>query len=805
MYAILQIVRHGVRAVQRAPGFVTLVVLILAVSIGATTAAVNTAVGVLLTPLPVHDDSRLVLITKALPAGQPLIPFSTAELRAWEAASQTLDAVAGVQYDGAWPWPAESGSLTFTVTGTTVSADFFEVLGARPSAGRLLRRQDGMAGAEEVAVIGHDLWRGRLAGNRDVIGRHLRLNGRPVRIVGVAPPGFAFPHGADVWQPLRTTPEALNEGWFSLVARLTPETTAAQVNDETAALLERFRSIAAAGRGLEPRTAVVPLRQALIGDSRLVVVLFVAAAVLLFVVGCGNVANLLLVRGTARHREIAVRLALGATRGRLATRLLAEAASLAAAGAALGMLIGFWLQRALALSAPAGLYGLGEAAYGGRVVWLAAACATAGAVMTGIGPALWTARARPADGLRSDPGTGSGSTRGQMGRQTLVGLQLAFALVVTIGAALLLRSLHELQSADLGFVPERLTVVEVPLVTPAYQNRDRRLQFFEELASGMEARPEVAAATPVLLRPFTGTDGWDATFSLEGQGREEASANPGLHLEAVLPNYFSTMDISILGGRAFLDSDREDSEPVVILSRSLARYGWAGSSALGHRIKFGPPDRTAPWMTVVGIVGDVRYRDLDAPPWAIYLPLRQVPFPPRFLIVRASVDAAPVRAMTERIVREIDAAEPVPDAMPVSRLLEGELAGPRFQMLALGVFSVAIVLLAAIGVFGVLSAFVAQRTRELGVRVALGARRRDLRRLVLGKVGWPTLLGLIAGTGAAAITMPLVRPLLFQIGVLDWRAFASSAIVLALVTLVASVVPLRRAGRVDPVALLRGD
>jgi predicted permease len=390
-----------------------------------------------------------------------------------------------------------------------------------------------------------------------------------------------------------------------------------------------------------------------------------------------------------------------------------------------------------------------------------------------------------------------------MGRRVLVALQLALALLVSVAAALLVRSLLHLHRADLGFSPESLTVVQVPLVGPEYRDPERRRQFFNELAARMEALPGIDAATAVLLRPFTGKEGWDATFTADGQAPQEASANPGIHLEAVLPNYFSTMGIQIRRGRSFGDSDGEHGLRVAIITESLARRAWPGSDALGKRLKFGNHDSSAPSMTVVGIVGDLRYRDLDAPPPALYVPMRQWSFPARFLIVRAGVTDAPVLFTTRRVVRDLDSDEPVVEAAPLAELLEGEFAAPRFHVFALGLFALLAVLLAGIAIFGVLAAFVAQRSRELGVRIALGATPSDLQRLVLSQMAWPAAIGLTLGTAAALATTRVLEPLLFDVSAVDARALAAAWLTLGVAALVASLIPLRRAGRVDPVTLLR--
>jgi predicted permease len=679
------------------------------------------------------------------------------------------------------------------------------VLGAQPALGKLLHVDDARAGSEAVVVIGYGLWRRQFRGDPAVVGQRLRLYGQQVTIVGVAPPGFAFPDGAEVWRPLRATAAQVNRGAFSLVARLRPEATFAQAAQESSILLERLRSIAPVGAQRDLHAVAVPLKEAIVGDVRPVIRLFVAAAVLLFLVGSINVTNLLLVRGTARGREMAVRTALGATRARLVGQLVAEGASLAVTGGVLGAFVAYWLQRILIATAPVGLPRLDQVGFNARTIALAAAGSMLAAAVAGVAPAFITVRHALVERLRGNWTDGARVRGRQVGRQILIASQLAFALLVTVAAALLVRSLLQLQAVDLGFSSDRLTVVSVPLVGPAYEGIERRRQFFDELVSRMEAMPGISAATPVLMGPFTGIDGWDATFLVDGQGREEASANPGLHMETVLPNYFRTMGIRIQRGREFTDGDREGAQPVVIVSESLARRAWPRSAALGKRLKRGTVESSDPWMTVIGIVGDLHYRDLKASPPAIYLPLRQTPFPPRALIVRANVQDAPVLSMATQIVKGIDPGEPVTEASSIAALLAVELAGPRFHMFALGLFAFVVVLLAGVGVFGVMAAFVAQRSRELGVRMALGAKPTDLRRLVLSKVSWPAMVGLTAGSCMVlAATRPL-RPLLFQVSVIDAEAFAAGWLILALAALLASLIPLRRAGRVDPVHLLRAE
>jgi len=355
MTSLQQGFRSALRLTRRNPGYVGLIVAILGLGIGATTAALSVASSVLFSPLPVADESRLVLITKTLSGGSTLMPFSYAEIAAWRDASRTLESVAGVQYDGAWPWPAQFRDHALTVTGATVTGDFFATLGAQPVFGRLLTAEDAKVGADDVAVLGYGLWRRQFGGDPTIIGQRMRLNGHAATIVGVAPSGFAFPKGAEVWQPLIAAPEVLQEGWFTLLGRLKATATLAQASDEASALLTQLRSAAPLHSPQNARTRVVSLKDAVVGDVRPVMALFVAAAVLLFLVGCINVAILLLVRGTERAREISVCAALGATPAALIGQLVVETTLWVVAGGGLGTFAAYWLERSLIAGAPAGM------------------------------------------------------------------------------------------------------------------------------------------------------------------------------------------------------------------------------------------------------------------------------------------------------------------------------------------------------------------------------------------------------------------------------------------------------------------
>jgi putative ABC transport system permease protein len=800
---VLREFRFALRGLVKARSVTWLAIVILGVGIGSTAAALNVALGVLATPLPVRDDSRLLILSKHLPGSTTKVPYSTAEIAAWRQATQTLQNAAGFQYDGAWPYPAQIDGRDSVVAGALISGEFFDVLGVMPAMGRLVRPDDARAGSEPVCVIGHGLWQREFGGDRAAVGRRLRLYGQPVTIIGVAPPGFAFPQGVDVWRPLRITPTLLNAGAFGLVGRLKPDASVAQVSREAEVLLQRLRDVMPPGVQRDVQVSAVPLRDAVVAQARPVLLLFVAAAILVFVVGCINVTMLLMARGSARGHEMAVRSALGATQWLLVRQLAVEGACLAAAAGVVGTVVAFWLQRTLVLLAPDTLPRLEQVGFDARAVSLIGLVSLISIFPAGVAPSLFPAYGGVALRLR-----GAATERGQARpviSQLLVGTQLAFALLVTMSAGLLVESLAQLQAVKLGFSADGLTGVSVPLVGAQYGDIEHRRRFFDELVTRVEALPNIVAATPVLLEPFTGVNGWDSSITAEGQNTEEAAANPGLHMETAFPNYFTTMKIPLRQGRPFTDADREGALPVVIVSDSLAHRLWPGEMVIGKRIKRGPPTGPEPWLTIVGLVGDLHYRDLMAPPPAIYLPLRQTWFPPRVLMVRTTDPNVPVLELVSRIVKSIDADEPIPKAFPLSSLLAHELSGPRFFMLGLALFAAVVLVMAGVGVFGVLATFVGQQSRELGIRAALGATKHDLRRIVLFTLSWPALVGLVLGSVLAPVAGRLVGPLLFNVSTAAPSALVAGWIVLGLTTLLAALVPLRRAVRVDPVTLLRSE
>ena len=807
---MLQDLKFALRTLRKAPGFTCVAVLTLALGIGATTAMFSVTNGVLLKPLPIEEQQRLVLFYKEAPRDNSLRPFAVTDLTPLRERSRVFAGVAGVQYDGAFPYVVQAGDRALSVMMSMVSGEFFRVLGVRPAAGRLIEPADAAAGAEPVVMISYGLWQREFGGDPRAVGRVIRLGQDPRTIVGVAPRGFVYPKGAEGWVPLQVTRDMISNRFapFSIIGRLKRAATLEQAQAEATAFVRERETAYPPGEILLGQRAVVePFRDAVIGNLRDSVLILSAAVGLVLVIAGVNVASLLMIRGVARERELAVRTALGAGSSRIARQLLVETGVLAAAGGALGIGLAYGAVRGLVAVAPAELPRLAEVRVDAVVLVFAVAVSMAATLLFGLAPAVWTARAPMHPTLRGGAQGGRESRRTRFIKQALVVSQVALALVVVAGAGLLTSSLIRLQHVDLGLDATHLTLVKVRVPRPKYAAVSRWLTFFDQLVERLEALPGVAA-TPVVLAPFTGAGGWDATVTAEGQGQAAAVENPTLNLEPIAPNYFQTMGIPVRRGRAFTDQDRAGSPPMAIVGEATARRLWPGRDAVGKRLTFGLPDRHEPWLTVVGVVGDTRYRELAVAPASIYIPFRQTDSPgqqPTYLAVRSSAAAGAVIGAVHAAAQELDPMVLVADAHPFTRLLAAPLARPRFDTLLLSGFSVIALLLAAVGLYGTLAAFVAQRTHEIGVRLAIGAQAGDVRRLVLGQGMALACWGVVLGVLTALATAHVLTGVLYDVSPTDPATLAAVTALLLGVALIACYLPARRAMKVDPMMALRAE
>jgi putative ABC transport system permease protein len=800
--------RVGARRLVRAPVFTVPVVLTLTVGIAGTTAMFALISGVLLRPLSFRDQGRLVVAwTESPVAGDSHWPLQTTDIDVIRDETRTLESVAGISYYGVFSL-AEANEERAGLIGTTgVTGDFFRVVDLEPILGRVLDPSDEGPGTENVLVITRALWRARFGASPEVIGRRLILNGQPFTIVGVVPHALEYPPGVEAWTTPRAVASTLSKEAFrdgvqrqvDLIARLREAVTIEQARSELQALASRLEKDAPreAPRGFQ--AVVHPLESVVVGDVRRPMIILFAAVVLVLLIAAANVANLLLLRGLARRTEMALRTALGATPGGLARQLIAESLLLALVGGACGLVVAAWVLRAVLALLPEGFPRIDAVHLDAVVVVFALSTTLLTVVLASIPSILRSRRVDLVTHLGSGRRVGEGLHHG---RRVLVALQIALAVVVVTTAGLLTRSLLRLQALELGVDADRLAVVHLVL-PPAYEDAERHLQFLKEVTDRLEAAPGIERVTPVNTPPFA-EYGWDLpAFTAEGQSPERAQANPSLNLEAVHPGYFATLGVGLVRGRAFEATDRGDSPRVAIVSEDVAARTWPGEDPIGKRLKLGAPDSNEEWRTVVGVVRPTRYRELAAPPPTLYLPAEQFIVAAPFLVLRTSSPLALVAAAAREGVRAADPAVQVSSVAPFAQRLAGRLARPRFRAFLIGFFGLAALLLSAIGLYAVMGAQVRERYPELGIRVALGARRSDLRRLVLGEGLRLAGVGAVLGLGAAVAVARLLRGLLFDVRPLDPLSLLGATVLLVGVSALASYLPARRATEVDPGSLLR--
>jgi putative ABC transport system permease protein len=809
---MLENLRHDIRAawrgLSRAKAFSAAAILTLGLGIAGTTVMFTLIQGVLLRPLPVRDQGRLVIAWKELRAsGFAHYPFGDAEIEAVGDASQLLEIVAGVDANGVGREVISEDGVSAYLRTALVTGRFFEVLGVDPVIGRALNRNDDVDGAENVLVIGHGLWQRRYGGSRDVVGRRVTLGDRRFTVVGVMPPDLDYPTGVEAW---RTTHSVPTTGPFGdaarrevdLVARLRPQVTIEQAVDEISALTSRLEAVAASGapRGFIP--VVRTFEDAVIGNVRPAMFALMAAVALVLLIASANVANLLLMRSEERRAELAVREALGASRGRIVLQLLAESVMLTLAAAAVGFAVTWWSLQGLLTRLPDGLPRVEAVRLDVAIVLFTVAVALLTS-LSGLVPALWLARADLVSQLRSG-GRGVTGSSARQGRRALVVAQVALAVTIVAAAGLLTRSVFHMQAVDTGIAADQLVFVELSMPQTRYEERARHAEFLDRVMSELEAVPIVAAATPVNAMPFSGDAGWDVPrFTAEGQTAERTAQNPSLNLESVHPAYFATFEIGLVSGRAFTDADRDGSLAVAIVSEDVAARTWPGENPIGKRLKMGGPDSRDEWRTVVGVASSTRYRELTRSRATLYLPAAQFLETAQVLVLRTTAPLDLVTSVARDRVKAVDGDVHVMRVAPFTRMLDRPLARPRFNAFLLNIFGVTALLLSSIGLYAVMGAYVRQRDREIALRIALGASAATVRRFVLREALWLSGLGAVIGLAVAAGATRLLRAMLYEIDALDPPTLVGAALLMVAASALASSIPVRRATRVDAVAMLR--
>ena len=800
MDRLLHDARLAFRFLRRSPGFALTAIATLAVGIGLAMAVFTVAEALLLRRLPVRDQERVVVLAGESPDGRVSnYPISLEHAREFERRTQALERVATVSYYGAITRPLREGDRVSTLSQSLVSGRFFDVLGTGPLIGRGIAIEDDRDGAAPVAVLSYAAWQRRFGGDAGIIGRSLRMHddGVSYTIVGVMPEGLDYPRGTDFWSAVAPSPIPKD---MLVVGRLRSGSTLSQAREELTAFFARADA-PASQRGFRGTGATFP--RLVIGDTRPALLTFGAAAALLLVLTGINVANLLLVRGVTRVREIAVRSAIGASRRRIVAQLLSENALLALAGGAAGGAVAVAAVRLFVLLAPPGTPRVGEITVNGAVLAGTIGIVVVAMLLFALVPAFVTSRVSLQDMLRSE-GRHSRGRLSRLASEGLVAGQVALALLVLSAAALIARSLVNLERANLAFDPAPLVIGELTGRSTSFATPEAQVALLDRLVARIGALPGVRSVAPVVAVPFAGSHGWDGRFSAEGQSPDDAAANPLLNMEVVTPAYFETLGIRLLRGRTFTDADVRDAPAVVVLSESAARAHWPGGDAIGKRLFMGRRDGP---FTVVGIVPDTRYRELRSARPTVYFPLRQsiFPFTPGVLAVRVDVRPGDIVPAIRRAVAETDPDVALLSAAPFERFLSGPLAQPRLNAALLAIFAVAAVTLASVGLFGVVAAMVRQRTREIGVRMALGANARDLRRMVLGRGVGVAGIGAASGILGALAANRLLVTMLYGVAPTDAFTLAAAALILLVVAGAACFVPARWSTKVDPLLALRAD
>jgi predicted permease len=803
MDRLLQDVRHTLRGLARRPTFAAAALVTIALGVGANTAIFSVVDGILLRPLPYPRPDALVRLYLSSPEHDVLHgELSALDLADWGERARAFEGIAG--YLSGREILAEAGDPVELQT-TYVTSDFFPVLAMPVRAGRPLVDEDHRQ-ATRNAVISERLWRSRFASDPAVLGRTLRLDGHPVSIVGVAPQAFRYPSPEiDVWMPhsLLTEdhvgPDVRDNRYLEVVARLAPGVSLERARSDLDAVASRIAAEYPASNAQWSAATVVPLKTAMVGRVDRVLGLVFAMVGIVFLIGCANLANLMLAQGTARARELAIRMALGADRLRLLRQLLTESLVLALLGGLLGLALSSWATEVfLTLSADL-LPRVEDVGTDGRVLAFGIGLTLLTGLLFGLLPALRAARTDPQTHLRG--GRGEVGTGGRRMRSTLVGSQVALAVVLVIGAGLTTRSFLELQRVDPGFSPEHVLTVSLGLNTagvPGPELGEHIVLRRDEIIESVSALPGVGTVGMINRLPLR-AEGEPMEFRRADRGE----GGPPLRVDARFVNsgYFSAMGIPLVRGEPLPDQWAPGATVPVVINEAAARRAWPGEDAVGQIV-------LAPWgeAVVVGIVGDHRQTGLyHQPEPAAFMSQWMAPRTTATLVVRAAGDPAALAGSIRQAIHVIDPAQPIRDIATLRGVLSESIARDRFFAALFGAFGALALALAAVGIYGVLAYSVSQRTREIGVRMALGATAGAVLRLVLGAGMSPVLVGAAVGTGAALLLTRLLQTQLHGVSPTDPLAFAAALCFLALVALVACLAPARRATRVDPITALRAE
>jgi putative ABC transport system permease protein len=815
MRTLFQDLRYGLRMLAKNPGFTAVAVLTLALGIGANTAMFSIMDAVLLRPLPYPQPQGLVKVwTRFTGIGQPNDRnwVSPPEFRDIEGLNKSFSEVAAFTGDS---FNVTVQANPERIDGAVVSPSLFAILGVQARLGRVFTSEEAQPGRDNVLLLSYGLWQRRFGSDPDIIGRRLVANSKPYVIVGVLPPGFDYPDHAEMWAPLAfaaqdLSPDNRGNHGYEVLARLRAGVSLAQARADMGMvekmMIERSRDYPYTQYNFA--VTLTPLLEEMVGDVRSSLWILMGGVGFVLLVACANIAGLSLVRASARQRETSIRLALGASPGRLARQLITESLVYGVLGGAVGLLLARWALQALVAMGRTAIPRVANTTIDGWVLAFTTLLAMGTGVLVGLAPAFQAARGMPYETLKegghSQAGTAAGAASHRI-RPLLVVGETALALVLLTGTGLLLKSLAQLLGVDPGFRADSVLTLRVSLPEEEYRKPEQVRAFYRDLLNRIEHLPGVIAAGGVNALPLSGGNS-SGTVTVDSQAVPADQTTPEADWRPVTPGYFKALGIALVAGRYFDDRDADGSPAVAIIDESMARTYWPNEDPIGKRIKEGGRGSPAPWRTVVGVVRHVRYRTLEARSRvAFYWPQAQYPYNTLSLAIRTERDPMALAPTIAKQIRAIDPNLPVYQVRTMLEVMHNSLAQRKVILILLGLFAAAALVLAALGIYGTVSYSVAQRTHEIGIRMALGAQARDVLRMVLGQGVTLALGGIALGLlGSLALTR-LQSAMLFGVRPTDLLTFMSVSVLLAAVALLASYGPARRATQVDPLVALRHE
>ena len=818
METLLRDIQYAVRVLLKNPGFSAVAIITLALGIGANTAIFSVVNAVVLRPLPYAEPDRLVMLWETMGANdsRSAAPGNFVD---WRAQNNTLQELAATFYAN---FNLTSDGEPDRIDGATITSNLMSMLGAPTQLGRTFQPDDDGHQDRSLVLISDGLWKRRFGADRNVVGRKIMIDETPYTVVGVMAGGFQYPEKAEMWVlgrnrnavPMSFLSQFPKNDWnlerdahfITVIGRLKPNATLSQAQSDIAGITRRLeQEFPETNAGLGSN--VVPLHTQVVGDVRSVLFILLGAVGLVLLIACTNVASLMLARATQRGREIAIRAAVGASRHRLIRQFLTESLLLSVLGGLAGLIVSVWAVDLFIKLSPGDIPRLQEASVDLRLLGFTLFVSLATGVAFGLLPAFQATRINLNTSLKEGGTKTTGGRQGRNARNILVVTEIALAQVLLVGAALLTVSYLRVSTIDPGFASEKVLTAKIAPSAKRYPDPRSRETFYATVLERLQSLPGIESVGMVMSLPLSGSS-MNRGFQVDGRPAPKADENVTMDYQIVSPAYFSTLQIPIKRGRAFSETDTATTERVIVLNETMARRYWPNDDPIGKRMAIGESEKDTSWRTIVGIVGDVRHASLsEAPVPTAFISYRQdlESWSRMGFVIRSRIEAANLTSTVRRELAAVDPGQPVYAVQPLDNLLQSSVAQRRFIMLLLLALSGIALTLAVIGIYGVLSFSVTERTREIGIRMALGARAGDVLRMVLNQGMRVTLAGIVIGLGCAFALTRLLASLLFEVSPTDVRTFSVVAALLAAVALFACYIPARRATKVDPLVALRNE